>query len=166
MSVQPIISVLEKLEKMHKSLFELAIQKTEIVKKGDMDELNTMLKNEQSHIAAIEQLEQQRQQLVMDYLDAKGIVFADTPTVLDVIEAAELEQEREQLTSVRERLISVIDDLRQQNDLNQKLVFQSLQFVHMTLDMMRPNQEQMNYSGKVANTNNVVSKKSLFDSQA
>lgn len=131
-----------------------------------MDELDTMLKNEQSHIAAIEQLEQQRQQLVMDYLDAKGIVYADTPTVLDAIEAADLEQEREQLKSVRKRLMAVIDDLRKQNDLNQKLVFQSLQFVHMTLDMMRPNQEQMNYSGKASNTNNPLSKKSLFDSQA
>ena len=55
MSVQPIITILEKLEKMHKSLLEHAYRKTELVKNNDMDELDQMLKIEQSHVAAIEQ---------------------------------------------------------------------------------------------------------------
>lgn len=166
MSVQPIVTILEKLEKMHISLLELAYQKTELVKNGDMEELNTMLKNEQSHVAAIETLEKQRQQMVTDYLRAKGIVLAEPTTVADVIDAADQENERQHLEEVRNRLMSVIDDLRKQNDLNQKLVFQSLQFVNVTLDMMRPQPEQINYSGKSTRSENAGPKKSLFDSQA
>ncbi|MCP1143734.1 flagellar protein FlgN [Lysinibacillus endophyticus] len=164
MSVQQIITTLENLEKMHKSLLELAYKKTEIVKKGDMEELDVMLKNEQSHVAAIGTLEQQRQVLVQDYLNAKGIATTGTPTVLDVIEVAESEIERKQLEEVRKRLMLVIDDLRKQNDLNQKLIFQSLKFVNMTLDLLRPQPSQINYSGD--QTRNAVPKNSSFDSQA
>ncbi|MEL3960235.1 flagellar protein FlgN [Lysinibacillus endophyticus] len=164
MSVQQIIKTLENLEKMHKSLLELAFKKTEIVKKGDMEELDAMLKKEQSHVAAIGTLEQQRQALVQDYLNAKGIAHVGSPTVLDVIEAAESEIERKQLEEVRNRLMLVIDDLRKQNDLNQKLVFQSLKFVNMTLDMLRPQPSEINYSGD--QSRNTALKNSSIDSQA
>lgn len=166
MSVQQIIKTLENLEKMHKSLLELAYKKTEIVKKGDMEELDGMLKNEQSHVAAIGTLEQQRQALVQDFLNAKGIATLGIPTVLDVIEAAESENERNQLEEVRKRLMLVVDDLRKQNDLNQKLVFQSLQFVNVTLDLLRPRPDQINYSGNTVRKQNTTSNKTMFDSQA
>ncbi|KGR76505.1 flagellar protein FlgN [Ureibacillus sinduriensis] len=166
MSVQPIITILGKLEKMHSSLLQLANEKTELVKKGDMDGLDSIIKNEQSHVAAIEVLEKQRQQMVTDYLRAKGIALSGTPTVAQVIEAAETEEERNQLEDIRNQLSTVIDDLRKQNDLNQKLVFQSLQFVNMSLDMLRPRPEEINYSGKSTRGETAAPKKSMFDSQA
>lgn len=166
MSVQPIISILEKLEKMHSSLLQLANEKTELVKKGDMDGLDSIIKNEQSHVAAIEVLEKQRQQMVTDYLRAKGIALSGTPTVAQVIEAAETEEERDQLENIKNQLSAVIDNLRKQNDLNQKLVFQSLQFVNMSLDMLRPRTEEINYSGKPTGNETTAPKKSMFDSQA
>lgn len=166
MSVQPIISILEKLEKMHQSLLQLAHQKTELVKKGDMEGLDSIIKNEQSHVAAIEVFEKQRLQMVTDYLRAKGIALSDTPTVAHVIEAAETDIERNQLEDIKNQLKSVIDDLRKQNELNQKLVFQSLQFVNMSLDMLRPSQEEINYSGKSTRGETAAPKKSIFDSQA
>jgi len=166
MSVQPIISILEKLEKMHRSLLELAHKKTELVKKGDMDGLDSIIKNEQSHVAAIEVLEKQRLQTVTDYLRAKGIALVDFPTVAQVIEAAPNEEERQKLNSLREALLLVIEELRKQNELNQQLVFQSLKFVNMSLDMMRPQPEQINYSGNQGNGQQNSVKKSMFDSQA
>lgn len=165
MSVQAIIAILEKIETMHKSLLEHSYKKTELIKKGDMAELDNMLKTEQSHVAAIETLEKQRQQVVTDYLRAKGIAPSDSPTVSDVIEVAEPE-ERNHLDAARKRLTLVIDDLRKQNDLNQRLIFQSLQIVNMTLDMLRPRPEQINYTGKNVSGNQTNTKKTYFDSQA
>lgn len=168
MSVQPIIQILEKLEKMHKSLLELAYKKTEIVKNGDMGELDLMLKNEQSHVAAIETLEKQRQQLVKEYLNKKGLLGVEEPTLLQLIEATETAEEKRQIETIREQLMSVIDDLKEQNEMNQKLILQSLQVVNMTLEMFRPQRpEQINYSGKsVRGEKYNGSKKSYFDSQA
>jgi len=166
MSIEAICSTLTKLERMHKSLLELAIKKTEIITAGNIEALDQMLKDEQTHIAAIDKLEQQRQKQVTDYLEAKGLASTDKTTVADVIEAAEQQTDKDMLSAVRNRLLQIINDLKKQNDLNQKLVFQSLQFVNFTLDALQPRPEQINYSGNEVRGTNTVAKKSYFDSQA
>ncbi|GAB0168886.1 flagellar protein FlgN [Lysinibacillus sp. CTST325] len=166
MSTEAICSTLTMLERMHKSLLELAIKKTEIITAGNIEALDQMLKDEQAHVAAIDKLEQQRQKQVTDYLEAKGFASTDKATVADVIEAAEQQTEKETLSAVRNRLLQIINDLKKQNDLNQKLVFQSLQFVNFTLDALQPRPEQINYSGNEVRGTNTVAKKSYFDSQA
>lgn len=166
MSTEAICSTLTKLERMHKSLLELAIKKTEIITVGNIEALDQMLKDEQAHVAAIDKLEQQRQKQVTDYLEAKGLASTDKATVADVIEAAEQQTEKDTLSAVRNRLLQIINDLKNQNDLNQKLVFQSLQFVNFTLDALQPRPEQINYSGNEVRGTNKVAKKSYFDSQA
>lgn len=166
MSIETIIQTLDNLEKLHKSLLELAYKKTEFIKTGDMDSLDQLLKDEQAHVAAISQLEQQRQAVVTDYLRAKGIAPSDTPTVMEVVEAAESSTDQEQLKLSRNRLLLTVDQLKFQNDLNQKLTYQSLQFVNFTLDMFKPRPDQINYSRTEAIGDKVSKDKTYFDSQA
>lgn len=164
MSIDPLLSIMDKLEKMHKSLLKLAYHKTELIKIGDMAGLDQMIKDEQTHVAAISQLEQQRQKVVTDYLGAKGIALTGQATVADVMEAANDPKEKEKLQEIRKRLLLVIDQLKKQNDLNQQMVFQSLQFVNMTLDLLRPQPDQINYSKKEVRGRNM--QKTYFDSKA
>lgn len=164
MAIDPLLTILDKLEKMHKSLLKLAYHKTELIKVGDMEGLNQMLKSEQAHVAAISQLEQQRQKVVTEYLGAKGIALSGQATVADVMGAADTPQEKDKLDEVRKRLLLTIKTLKKQNDLNQKLIFQSLQFVNMTLGLLRPQPEQINYSKTEVRGSNMA--KVHFDSQA
>ncbi|MEK3764713.1 flagellar protein FlgN [Solibacillus sp. FSL K6-4121] len=167
MSIANIVVTLEKLEKMHKSLLELALAKTEYIKQGDMEKLDQLIKNEQAHVAAINTLEQQRQSMVTDYLRAKGIALTDTPSVADVIKAAENSGSKEALVNVRERLVALLNQLKMQNDLNQKMVLNSLQFINVTLDAMRPQRtEQFNYSGAEIRGNSEVTKRSFNEFKA
>ncbi len=167
MELSMIIGTLEKLEKMHRSLYELAVKKTDLVKSNQIEEIDRILKTEQAHVAAIETLEQQRQVQVKQFLTNKGISHDGTPTVAQVVEATHDEPLQAELKVLRERLMEIVAMLKAQNDLNQKLVFQSLQFVNMSLNMMRPQQqEQVNYSDKEVLGQNTVGKKSYFDSQA
>lgn len=164
MSIEKILQALDKLEVLHKSLLEIAYKKTEVIKIGDMDSLNQLLKDEQAHIAGISLLEQQRQLEVTDYLRAKGIAPIDNPTVAHVIDAAETLEEKEQLKSARNKLLLALETLKFQNDLNQKLTLHSLQFVNMTLDMLRPKPDQINYSK--TEVKGPSKDKTYFDSQA
>lgn len=164
MSIDPLLSIMDKLEKMHNSLLKLSYHKTELIKVGDMAGLDQVIKDEQTHVAAISQLEQLRQKTVTDYLGAKGIALTGQATVADVMEAADDSQEKEKLEEVRKRLLLVIGQLKKQNDLNQQMIFQSLQFVNMTLDLLRPQPDQINYSKKEVLGRNM--QKSSFDSQA
>lgn len=167
MSIANIVATLEKLEKMHKSLLEFANAKTEFIKQNDMEKLNEIIKNEQSHIAAINILEQQRQTMVTDYLRAKGIALTDSTSVADVIEAAKSTESTEALVGVRKRLVVLLEKLKMQNDLNQKMVFNSLQIINLTLDSLRPQrQEQFNYSGAEVRGNAEVIKRSFNEFKA
>lgn len=168
MTITPILETLTKLERMHRSLLELAKQKTEYVKVGDMEQLDALLQKEQMHVAAIETLEKQRQQQVSQYLQAKGASMLDVPTMTNVIDATE-GADKQQLEQVRDSLLEVVDELKERNLLNQKLVLQSLQFVNFTLDMVRPQRHQtntFNYSGDEVRGQGTVGKKSYYDSQA
>lgn len=167
MSIANIVATLEKLEKMHKSLLELALAKTEHIKQGEMEQLDQIIKNEQAHVAAIDTFEQQRQLMVTDYLRAKGIALTDTPTVADVIQVAQEDNEAEALIAVRARLMELLEKLKTQNDLNQKMVMHSLQFVNLTLDAMRPQRsEQFNYSGAEVRGNGEVARRSFNEYKA
>lgn len=146
-----IIQNLTNLVRMHKSLLDLATKKTDIIVESNMEELDALIKTEQAHVAAIEQLERQRQQLVTDYLAAKGSASSLTPTVAELIEAADAPN-KAKIQTIREELLTIIDALRAKNELNQKMVYQSLQMVNMTLELMRPRPaaqaDTMNYSSK------------------
>lgn len=146
-----IIQNLTNLVRMHKSLLDLATKKTDIIVESNMEELDALIKKEQAHVAAIEQLERQRQQLVTDYLAAKGSASSLTPTVAELIEAADAPN-KAKIQTIREELLTIIDALKVKNELNQKMVYQSLQMVNMTLELMRPRPaaqaDTMNYSSK------------------
>ena len=164
MSIDNILQSLTKLDMFHKSLLEIAYKKTEAIKTGDMDSLNQLLKDEQAHVAGISQLEQQRQIEVTDYLRAKGIAPTDNPTVALVLENTNTDEEKAQLTKARNNLLLTLETLKHQNDLNQKLTLQSLQFINLTLDALRPKPEQINYSR--AEVKSPSKDKAYFDSQA
>ena len=164
MSIDTIIQTLDNLEKLHKSLLELAYKKTEFIKTGDMDSLDQLLKDEQAHVAAISQLEQQRQTVVTDYLRAKGIAPTDNPTVALVLENTNTDEEKAQLTKARNNLLLTLEVLKNQNNLNQKLTMQSLQFVNLTLDILRPKPDQINYSR--SEVQSPSKDKAYFDSKA
>ena len=164
MSIEKILQALTKLDMLHKSLLEIAYKKTEAIKIGDMDSLNQLLKDEQAHVAGISQLEQQRQLEVTDYLRAKGIAPVDNPTVAHVLENTNTVEEKELLGAVRNKLLLTLETLKHQNELNQKLTLQSLQFVNLTLDILRPKPDQINYSK--SEVHSPSKDKAYFDSQA
>lgn len=165
MSVQHIITTLNNLAKLHNSLLKIAYDKTAVIKNSDMEALDNLLKEEQSHIAAIAQMDKTRQDAVSNYLRSQQIVVPEHPTVADVLATATSE-ERATLEAARDRLLHAIHDLKFQNDLNQQLTYQSLQFVNLSLDMVRPRQETMNYSKTEVTGKPQSKEQGLFDSQA
>ena len=165
MSITTILTSLDNLEKLHRSLLRLAYDKTAVIKSGDMEGLDQLLKDEQSHLAAILQTEGQRQRDVAQYLTDQGRSVPANPTVADLLIVAS-ETDKQSLTEARDRLLHAIHDLKWQNDLNQKLTYQSLQFVNLSLDMVRPQSESVNYSKTEINGKKVSKKKTTFDSQA
>jgi flagellar biosynthesis/type III secretory pathway chaperone len=158
MSTENLISIMEKLLKLHQSLYELSAKKTDIVIKGDMDALNQILRDEQSHITAISQFERERQTCAEAILPGM-----DKPTISECIEAVDGE-EKDKLIQLRTDLIETVSKIKEKNELNQQMIHQSLQFVHLTMNLVTPQPIDFNYgpqAGKKAGQSS-----GLFNSKA
>ncbi|UXH43423.1 flagellar protein FlgN [Rossellomorea vietnamensis] len=164
MSATNLIATLEKLYKLHKSLFGLSVSKTDVIKKGDMSELDRVLMDEQKHLAAINTVEAERQRESSHYLQSRGVPFNEAPTISHCIEHS-APQDQETLAHWQGKLLGIIGELKDQNELNQKLVYQSLQFVNMNLSMTQPQPEQSNYS-RPNGEKKAQTSRSIFDSKA
>ncbi|KHF29018.1 FlgN protein [Anoxybacillus sp. BCO1] len=63
-----MIDLMEKLLTFHRGLLQLAQQKTEAIKKGDIHALQQMMAKEQKYVMAIRQLESERMSFFHIYL--------------------------------------------------------------------------------------------------
>ncbi|QTN00397.1 flagellar protein FlgN [Sediminibacillus dalangtanensis] len=165
MSVQPVVESLQRLIKLHESLLTLSKEKTETLKDGDTDKLQTLMLQERKHVQAINQVEKQRQQEVGAWASNAGI-DPEAATVSVILENLEDKQEKIDLESRFLKLTNVLYDLKQQENLNQDLTKQSLQFIQMSIDMMDPSLKNMNYGNTKSQQQPQSSKRSLFDSKA
>ena len=80
MSSQLLMEILQKLDKLHSSLYEIAVKKTDIIKNGDIESLNGIMKEENKHVQAITKLEEARQTAVKQICPE-----LDNPTVSDCL---------------------------------------------------------------------------------
>ncbi|MCU9612986.1 flagellar protein FlgN [Caldibacillus lycopersici] len=141
MTFAALIKILEKQRQLHTSLYQLAVEKVEIIKNGDIHALNQMLKDEQSHAAAITMMEKER-------LKAIAVIFPNSSqhrTIRDCIALAEGE-EKIKLIELHQELVSILENTKKQNDLNEQLIYQSLKFVNFSLNLLRPKQGAGTYA--------------------
>lgn len=153
---QPLFKMLDKLLKLHKSLYQIAVEKTEVLKKGDLEALNNLMKNEQSHISAIQMVEKDRVKLMQELLPGKK--EATLQKCLTFFEGSD----KEELEALQEGLTQELLELKTVNDLNQQLLEQSLQVVSLNLDLLVPN-NPANYS---KDEKEDMPNLSIFDSKA
>ena len=162
MSVQSLMSNLEKTYRLNESLLQLSTKKTDILKKGDFDALNELTANEQKHIQAIEQLEKQREKLLSEMVKTSG---NQTVTLSDCLELVN-DTEREKLNELKEKLTQQLKELQNRNDLNEQLIQQSLQFIQVSLNLFRPQQEQITYAPPNKQNSNGLEANSIFNRKA
>lgn len=153
---KPLFKILDKLLKLHKSLYQIAVEKTEVLKKGDLEALNSLMKNEQSHISAIQMVEKERVKLMQELLPGKK--EATLQECLTLFTGSE----KEDLEDLQEGLTNQLLELKTVNDLNQQLLEQSLQLVSLNIDLLVPN-NPANYS---KDEEEDMPNLSIFDSKA
>ncbi|PAD69606.1 hypothetical protein CHH83_08020 [Bacillus sp. 7586-K] len=159
LSAAELILSLEKLLQLHKNLYQLTLQKTEILKSENIDALKELLKKEQMFVKAISQLEDERIKQTVAFLGRE-----DELSMSACIEKA-TGSEKDKLKELEKDFKETIDSLKATNELNRELAKQALQLVSMTLDMLMPQETEFNYN-KPANKPIEKQRRSLFDSQA
>jgi len=162
LSIQHIINSLERLVELQQSLLEISKQKTVDVKEGQIDHFQSTLVKERKAVQAIEQVEKERIQEVNQWC-ADHSIPDEQATLTGILEFLSDEDEKHNLEVLATELTEGIVKIKQQEDLNQVLIQQSMQFVQLSLELLNPSIGNMNYSAKKA-TNQV--ERSVFDSKA
>ncbi|MDG5786676.1 flagellar protein FlgN [Evansella sp. AB-P1] len=161
-----IITVFQALTAVHEKFNAQALQKEEVVKKGDIPALEKLLKEESALVQQLRKLEQTRHHLVQTWLEEKGFVKEDV--TMDKLLQFYPEEEREDLQYWQQCLMTEISKLKQQNEFNQQLIEESLRFVNMSLESMQPKNDLGNYERPNRKINQSYSSegRSIFDSKA
>lgn len=162
-SITKVNEQMKKLKQLHESLLYLSREKTELLKQGETGSLQQLLTKERKHIQAITKIENERMDTVTDWCRKQGIVL-EAPTLSELLGFLEDSKEKNLLQSLFEELVFLVSELKQQEQLNAELTKQSLQFIHLSLDMLQPSLNNMNYNKQTGVS--TKEKRSVFDSKA
>ncbi|ADU31867.1 flagellar protein FlgN [Evansella cellulosilytica] len=141
--VQSIIRIFQGLVLIHEKLNEQALAKQTVVTKGEIPALEKLMKEETVLVKQLQKLEITRRNVVEQWLQEKGLV-KENVTMHELIDLFPAEHKKE-LHELEEKLVAEIEKLKQQNELNQQLIEESLRFVNMSLGAMYPQKEFGNY---------------------
>jgi flagellar biosynthesis/type III secretory pathway chaperone len=166
MSVQGLLQTMDKLIQIHLLMLELSEQKTNILVLNQVDKLNKIVNKETNLIKQIVQLDQQRIEDISEFLLQKGYKLNPKITVEDLIKLVVKAEEKKSLADKQRQLLGTIDKLRQLNQLNQKLVEQSLAFIEYSMDLFIQTPEQDAFYQNPHQQSSNPSRNGIFDTRA
>ncbi|HEY2494676.1 MAG TPA: flagellar protein FlgN [Paenibacillus sp.] len=143
MALNKLIQAMEQLDTAHHHMLEIAESKRVTIMNNDVERLITILNQESKVMKQIEQLEQIRVSASYELLQEKGIKSLLNLTVTELVRLVFDPEDKRKLLDVQSRLSHTLAQVQEINQLNQKLIEQSLAFIDYSLDVLidRPTQE-------------------------
>ncbi|MBP1992639.1 flagellar protein FlgN [Paenibacillus eucommiae] len=166
MSMQDLIQTMEMLREAHGSLLELAKEKTKVLVDNKVEQLNLIIQKENKLIKHIAVLDQQRIEVIGGYLIARGYNPNPRITISDLIRIIFKLEERQMLSEAQQRLLTVLEELRDLNDLNEKLIQQSLFYIDYSLDLFAGSPDDDAFYHHPKHTGQLSNQTGYFDRRA
>ncbi|BBI36151.1 flagellar protein FlgN [Cohnella abietis] len=147
MSIQSLLNTLNSLSDIHEELLELAHEKQKAVIENRIDQLMTFTAKESKSIATMEQLNRDITQFTLQCWTELGLTPKPASTLADLMQALHRAEHKQALKAAGDRLREQVQLLKDQNERNQLLVRQSLEFLGFQIDLLSaPYDEDMTYS--------------------
>ncbi|KTD83859.1 flagellar protein FlgN [Paenibacillus etheri] len=165
MALTTLIELLERLDEVHNQMLELAAEKKQTIMDNKVDALIDILNRESKLMKLIGQLEEQRIAAAYTVLQGVGI---RSNLNLNLTELSRLifdPEDKARLLHIQQKLSGTLHRLKEANELNQKLIEQSLTFIDYSLDLLvgRPNQD-ITYH-RPSDKGNSVNRSGIFDAR-
>lgn len=158
--IKELIGVLSREAEVYEGILKLAQNKTDIIVGGKVSNLENITRLEQSLIFKIRDIEDEREEL-LGKLSKQLNVEPSEITVSELIKHLEKGQAVE-LERARQRIVSILNKLRNANELNAKLIRNSLEYIDFSINLISAvDSGNNNYgnSGQVKSTK----KRNFFD---
>lgn len=166
--IEDLLDVLDNENKKYTKLLDLSMQKTAVIVKGDVDELQSIVAKEQLIVDDINILEKRRQEGLGDISNVLNIPYEELTLGQLIIVMEKQPKEHAALIKVHDELKATVDKMVKINDNNKMLLQQSLDMVEFELNlarnaMMAP--ETANYSKDAFNTSTRNPQMGSFDAK-
>lgn len=163
--MQALLSELKKILNqeytVYEELLKLTENKTQVIIEGKIKELDEITKSEENQILKIANLEQIREDVVMKLRNSLGLsIDSNITNIIDKLS----EQDKKDLEVIKRKIVSVLDKIKEKNDLNNTLIGDALEYINLNINLLT-NTKQGNVYNKKDN-NFVQQNKSLFDVKA
>ena len=135
-----LAEVLTDQKTCYEGLLTLANYKEEAVKDKNLDVLSQVVQREEEFIGRVSLLDRKRESIIKDValvmgMDARSLTL--TQLIHKLNNQAEITQ---QLTILREDILTLMEQLKKQNTLNTTLLQQSLELVNFTVNALQSTQ--------------------------
>jgi len=143
MALNTLIELLERLDEVHQQMLELAVSKKQAIMDNKVDGLIDILNRESKLMKLTGQLEEQRAQAAYAFLQGVGIRSNLSLNLTELSRLVFDPEDKSRLLEIQRKLSGTLQSLKEANELNQKLIEQSLTFIDYSLDLLvgRPNQD-------------------------
>lgn len=143
--VKELIDILEKERQMYGDILKISRDKTSIIVEGKVSELEKITKLEQSFILQMAKLEDRRESIISALSKAMGEKPEDL-NISKIIKSAG-DECGEKLKAQQEKMLETINELKNLNDLNSKLIKNSLEYINFSINLLSSaGEEDNNYN--------------------
>ena len=160
-TIHQIKEALRQEKNLYEALLELPDQKTLMVVRNKVRDLEQLTLKEQQFIREMGRFEQIRQSLLGHFAQEKELT--EVPQNLSALLSFLSEEDAAEIEQLRQDLISVIGEIGEKNRLNETLINQSLDIIQLNLELLTQD-ENTNPYGKKADTKNKQSRQ-IFDAK-
>jgi len=140
-----LIKVLKDELSAYTDLFKIAIKKTDILTKGDVELLSKITAIEQETIVKIGNMEGQRFEIMNTIAKKykKDISEINAEYLGDIMP----EDQAREFFKTYESLKKVLNDIQERNKINEKLINRALEYIQFTIDLIaQSSKEESGYS--------------------
>ncbi|GIP51598.1 flagellar protein FlgN [Paenibacillus vini] len=142
MAIQQLIDSLNELNEAHLSMLKWGESKKEAIMANDIETLISIMNQESKLMKQISALEEKRLAACQAFLQEKGIKSMLQLNITELTRLVFDPAEKEALKNMQSALSWTLHELKRLNDLNQKLIEQSLAFVNYSVELLGAPPEQ------------------------
>lgn len=166
--IDTLIEVMDEECEIYSNLVEVTSNKTQVIVKGDIDELQKIVEVEQAVVDQVGNLEKKRQVAVSDIAIVLG-KEADGLTVADIVKLlGKQPEEQKRLSELHTRLKNIVNQLIEFNAHNKTLLEQSLEMTEFSLSLLQNANrapETANYTRGAYTSSTIAPNQGMFDAK-
>lgn len=158
--INDLMDILEREAGIYEDLLKLSRDKTDIIVKGKVTELDNITKLEQTLILNMAKLEALREKIVND-LSAEIYVNPSEITVSELLKHLD-DSQAQRLEAYKTNLLNTISEIKDINEVNSKLINNSIDYINFSVNILSSTPAGDNNYGNTGHTNE-GKQKTYFD---